>query len=55
MRKSKVTPVLLSNDQVNTIKKIQENERSKSLLGCAPSIHAIARQLMSKAIAQVNL
>ncbi len=50
MRQSTVKPVLLSKHQIDAIREIQEQERVNSQLGVAPSIHAIARQLMDKAL-----
>lgn len=52
MSKAKVKPVLLSNEQVERIRYIQENQRQRSGLGVAPTIHEIARGLMAKALAQ---
>ncbi|MCK0051977.1 hypothetical protein MA626_10465 [Salmonella enterica subsp. enterica serovar Kentucky] len=45
-----VKPVLLSRDQVEKLKTLQEQERRKSPLGLAPSIHIIARQIMDRAL-----
>ncbi|WP_167458014.1 hypothetical protein [Rahnella woolbedingensis] len=50
MSKTNVKVVLLSSDQLDAIKKIQEQERIKSPLGVAPTIHVIARGLMDKAL-----
>lgn len=50
MRQSSVKPVLLNKYQIEAIREIQEQERANSQLGVAPSIHAIARQLMDKAL-----
>lgn len=49
-----VKPVLLSIQQLDALRKIQEQERAKSSLGIAPTIHVIARGLMDKALAQLN-
>lgn len=54
MRKASVTPVLLTRQQIEALKQLQVQERDKSPLGIAPSIHAIARQLMDKALLQVK-
>ncbi|EOL9201529.1 hypothetical protein ACU4LY_11285 [Enterobacter hormaechei] len=45
-----VKPVLLSRNQVDKLKALQEQERRKSPLGIAPTIHVIARQLMDRAL-----
>lgn len=47
---SNVKAVLLSNEQMAQLRGIQEQERRKSALGVAPSVHAIARALMAKAL-----
>ena len=46
-----VKPVLLSDKQMQAIKKIQDEKRKKSGIGVAPSVHEIARGLMEKALA----
>ncbi|MFE8048136.1 hypothetical protein [Brenneria goodwinii] len=51
----KVVPVLLSKEQVGAIRRIQEQERSKSPLGVAPTIHVIARSLMDKALKDIEV
>ncbi len=51
--KKKVSAILLSTHQIEAIKKIQEKEQERSTLGVAPTIHAIARGLMDKALAQI--
>lgn len=53
MIKKRVASVLLSLEQIETLQKIQEQERAKSPLGVAPTIHVIARSLMDKALAQM--
>jgi hypothetical protein len=50
-----VKPVLLSRRQIEALQRIQDEERQKSVLGVAPSIHVIARQLMDKALKEVRL
>ncbi|EBD0123537.1 hypothetical protein EWV18_21245, partial [Salmonella enterica subsp. enterica serovar Muenster] len=45
-----VKPVLLSRDQIEQLRALQEQERKKSPLGLAPTIHVIARQLMDRAL-----
>ncbi|MBA0159691.1 MULTISPECIES: hypothetical protein [Pectobacterium] len=52
---AKVVPVLLSKEQVSTIRRLQEQERSKSPLGVAPTIHVIARSLMDKALKDIEV
>lgn len=47
-----VKPVLLSPEQIEKIRKLQEIERKKSPLGLAPTLHAIARQLMDRALSE---
>lgn len=51
MNQPTVRPVLLNREQYETLRAIQEKERSKSPLGIAPTIHVIARKLMAKALA----
>lgn len=46
-----VKPVLLSEKQMQAIKKIQDEQRKKSGIGVAPTLHEIARGLMDKALA----
>ena len=48
-----VKPVLISEKQIEAIKKIQEEQRKKSEVGVAPTIHDIARGLMDKALASL--
>ena len=45
-----VKPVLLSLEQIEKLRTLQENERKKSPLGIAPPIHVIARLLMDRAL-----
>lgn len=52
MQKGNTKPVLLSNEQMAALRRIQEQEREKSALGVAPSLHSIARALMDKALKQ---
>ncbi len=47
-------PVLLSREQIAALQAIQAQERSKSPLNIAPTIHVIARQLMDQALAQLH-
>lgn len=49
-----VKPVLMRVEQIEALRKIQEQERAKSPLGVAPTIHVIARGLMDKALAQLE-
>lgn len=53
MRKPNVKPVLLSSEQMQAIRNIQERERQRSDLGVAPTVHQIARGLMAKALASL--
>lgn len=50
MSKQSVKPVLLSDAQIQAIKKIQAQERQQSVMGIEPSIHDIARRLVDKAL-----
>lgn len=50
MTKSELKPVLLSSEQIEALQAIQREERSKSPLNVAPTIHVIARHLMAKAL-----
>ncbi|MCS5968739.1 hypothetical protein LNP26_17705 [Klebsiella variicola subsp. variicola] len=43
MSKQSVKPVLLSEAQIQAIRKIQEKQRQQSGIGVAPTIHEIAR------------
>lgn len=45
-----VKPVLLSEKQIQAIKKIQDEQRKRSGIGVAPTLHEIARGLMDKAL-----
>ena len=55
MNQPAVKPVLLSREQYAVLRQIQEQERSKSTLGIAPTVHVIARRLMEKAISDAGL
>lgn len=46
-----VKQVLISEKQMEAIKKIQEEQRKKSGIGVAPTLHEIARGLIDKALA----
>lgn len=50
MAKVNVKAVLLRNDQVEAIRKLQDEVSEKSGIGVAPSIHAIARGLVDSAL-----
>ncbi|MCT4774202.1 hypothetical protein L6458_18045 [Klebsiella aerogenes] len=52
MSKQSVKPVLLSEAQIQAIRKIQEKQRQQSGIGVAPTIHEIARGLVDKALQQ---
>lgn len=54
MPASSLKPVLLSKQQVAALQAIQKSEREKSSLNIAPTIHVIARQLMDKALSQLE-
>ncbi|KMV67349.1 hypothetical protein AI29_13795 [bacteria symbiont BFo2 of Frankliniella occidentalis] len=54
MPASSLKPVLLSKEQVVALQAIQKSEREKSSLNIAPTIHVIARQLMDKALSQLE-
>lgn len=45
-------PVLLTKEQMDIIRRIQEGERSKSPLNVAPTLNAIVRGLMDKILKQ---
>ncbi|MDI9108900.1 MULTISPECIES: hypothetical protein [Serratia] len=47
-------PILIEHDCVEAMKRLQEQERSKSPLGVAPSPQDIARGLIRKALQQVG-
>ncbi|MGA7586038.1 MAG: hypothetical protein WCB03_08420 [Rouxiella badensis] len=50
--KARVKPILLSQEQVNSLVRIQAEERAKSPLGITPSVHEVARRLVAKALMQ---
>ena len=54
MSKQSVKPVLLSEAQIQAIRKIQEQQRQQSGIGVAPTIHEIARGLVDKALASLS-
>jgi len=54
MNKSTLKPVLLTREQIEALQAIQREERSKSPLNIAPTIHVIARHLMAKALEQLE-
>lgn len=45
-------PILLTKEQMEVIKRIQDGERIKSSLNVAPTLNAIARGLMEKILKQ---
>ncbi|VEC02018.1 Uncharacterised protein [Cedecea lapagei] len=47
-------PVLLTAEQMEAIKRLQEQEREKSVLKVAPTISAITRGLVDKALKQLE-
>lgn len=52
MSKQSVKPVLLSETQIQAIRKIQEHQHQQSGIGVSPTIHEIARGLVDKALQQ---
>ena len=54
MSKQCVKPVLISEVQMQEIRKIQEQHRRQSGIGVAPTIHEIARGLMDKALQNIE-
>jgi len=54
MGTASLKPVLLNSEQIAALRVIQEQERSKSPLNIAPTIHVIARQLMDNALKQIR-
>ncbi|HBX9998997.1 hypothetical protein [Klebsiella variicola] len=54
MSKQSVKPVLLSEAQIQAIRKIQEKQRQQSGIGVAPTIHEIARGLVDAALATIS-
>jgi len=54
MNTASLKPVLLNSEQITALREIQEQERSKSPLNIAPTIHVIARQLMDNALKQLQ-
>ncbi|MFC6376725.1 hypothetical protein [Tatumella terrea] len=55
MSTASLKPVLLNSEQIAALREIQEQERSRSPLNIAPTIHVIARQLMDKALKQLQV
>ena len=55
MSKQSVKPVLLSEAQIQAIRKIQEHQRQQSGIGVAPTIHEIARGLVDKALTSLSV
>lgn len=48
-------PVLLTADQMDAIKRIQAEYRERSQIGAAPSISAIVRGLIDKALRETGI
>ncbi len=44
-------PVLLTKEQIEAVKQLQEEERRRSPLNVAPTVNAIVRGLVNKALA----
>lgn len=47
-------PVMLTANQMEALKRIQEQEREKSAIKAAPTLGAIARGLVDKALQQME-
>lgn len=54
-RKANTQAVLLTRDQVEALQRIQEKERTRSELGITPSIHEVARRLISQALSRTEV
>ena len=54
MSKQSVNPVLLSEAQIQAIRKIQDKQRQQSGIGVARTIHEIARGLVDTALATIS-
>lgn len=52
--KNRLCAILLRREQMEDLKRIQERQRQQSLIGVAPSVHEIARGLMTKALNEVK-
>ena len=48
-------PVMLTTEQMEAIKRIQQKHRDSSLLNAAPTISSIARGLVDKALQQMEV
>ncbi|MCU6329923.1 hypothetical protein KSU19_19920 [Enterobacter quasiroggenkampii] len=54
MKKPNVKPVLLSQGQITALKALQEQERQKSALGIAPSLHDVARKVVDMGLTRLE-
>ncbi len=54
MSKVNVKPVLLNGMQIEALRAIQEQERQKSGLGIAPSIHDVARKVFDAGLSKME-
>lgn len=52
--KNRLCAILLRREQMEDLKRIQERQRQQSVIGVAPSVHEIARGLMTKALSEVK-
>lgn len=52
--KNRLCAILLRREQMEDLKRIQERQRQQSVIGVAPSVHEIARGLMTKALNEVK-
>ncbi|WP_314139862.1 hypothetical protein [Buttiauxella noackiae] len=48
-------PVLLTKEQMESVRRIQDGYRAKSPLNVAPTLNAIVRGLVDKALTQVEV
>ena len=46
--------ILLTQTQMDALRKIQEEEHNRSGLGIKPTLHEVARKLVDKALKQVE-
>nr|WP_304654090.1 hypothetical protein [Providencia sp. wls1921] len=46
--------ILLTQKQMDALRKIQQSEHERSGLGIKPTLHEVARKLVDKALAQVE-
>ena len=53
-RKNNTQAVLLTRDQVEALRHLQERERGRSEFGITPSIHEVARGLVDSALKTIG-